>query len=62
MPRAPSVEVLLRPAVELHSVTVCGLAAALCLVAPWSIALNPLLGTGAAALFLMLGEIGRAHV
>lgn len=60
MPRAPSVEVLLRPAVELHSVTVCGLAAALCLVAPWSIALNPLLGTGAAALFLMLGAV-RLH-
>lgn len=57
MPRAPSVEVLLRPAVELHSVTVCGLAAALCLVAPWSIALNPLLGTAAAALFSILGAV-----
>lgn len=57
MPRAPSVEVLLRPAVELHSVTVCYLTAALCLVAPWSIALNPPLGTGAAALFLVLGTV-----
>ncbi len=60
MPRALSVEVLLRPAVELHSVTVCGLAAALCLVAPWSIALNPLIGIGAAVPFLMVGTV-RLH-
>jgi conjugative coupling factor TraD (TOL family) len=60
MPRAPTVEVLLRPAVELHSAIVCGLAAALCLVAPWSVALDPLLGMGAATLFVVLGVV-RLH-
>lgn len=55
MGQAHAVEILLRPAVELYSVTVCVAAAFLCLAAPWSLALNPLLGLGAALAFLGLG-------
>ena len=52
-----SVEVLLRPAVELYTVAVCAGAAILCLVAPWSLALSPLLGLGSALAFLTFGAI-----
>jgi len=48
MAQPHAVEVMLRPAVELYSVAVSIGAAALCLLAPWSLALSPLLGLGAA--------------
>ena len=48
MAQSQAVEVLLRPAVELYTVAVCAGAAFLCLVAPWSLALSPLLGLGSA--------------
>jgi conjugative coupling factor TraD (TOL family) len=51
------VEVLLRPPVELYTVAVCAGAAALCVVAPWSLALNPVIGAGGAAAFLAFGTI-----
>ena len=51
MAQPHAVEVLLRPAVELYTVAVCTGAAILCLVAPWSLALNPLLGLGSALAF-----------
>ncbi|TCL02192.1 type IV conjugative transfer system coupling protein TraD [Sodalis ligni] len=54
---AHSVEVLLRPAVELYTVAICTAAATLCLVAPWSLALSPLLGHGSALAFLTFGII-----
>ncbi|WJV25646.1 MULTISPECIES: type IV conjugative transfer system coupling protein TraD [Pseudomonas] len=57
MAQAYAVEVLLRPAVELYSVAVCACAAFLCVFAPWSLALNPVLGLAAAVCFLMFGAI-----
>jgi len=57
MAQPHSVEVLLRPAVELYTVAVCVGAALLCLVAPWSLALSPLLGLGSALAFLTFGVI-----
>ena len=57
MAQPHAVEVLLRPAVELHTVAVCTGTAILCLVAPWSLALNPLLGLGSALAFLTFGAI-----
>ena len=51
------VEVLLRPAVELYTVTVCGGAAVLCIAAPWSLALHPSLGLASAASFLAFGGL-----
>src|SRR5260370_12969759 len=52
---AHAVEVLLRPAVELYTVAVCAGAAFLCIAAPWSLALNPILGLAAAVAFLGFG-------
>ena len=52
-----SVEVLLRPAVELYTVAVCAGAALVCLVAPWSLALSPVLGLGSSAAFVTFGAI-----
>jgi conjugative coupling factor TraD (TOL family) len=60
MAQPHAVEVLLRPAVELYTVAVCAGAALLCLVAPWSLALNPLLGLGTALAFLTFGAV-RLH-
>ncbi|WP_069865628.1 type IV conjugative transfer system coupling protein TraD [Pseudomonas citronellolis] len=60
MAQTHAIEVLLRPAVELYTVTVCAAAATLCLVAPWSLALNPLLGLGSALAFTAFGAI-RLH-
>ena len=57
MAHSQAVEVLLRPAVELYTVAVCAGAALLCLVAPWSLALSPLLGLGSALAFLTFGAI-----
>ena len=57
MVKGPALEVLLRPAVELYTVVACLLSAILCLVAPWSLALNNGLGRIAAALFSLLGVI-----
>ncbi|TLG91334.1 type IV conjugative transfer system coupling protein TraD [Pseudomonas edaphica] len=51
------VEVLLRPAVELYSVAACSAAAALSLIAPWSLALSPTLGAAAALAFATLGSV-----
>lgn len=52
-----AIEVLLRPAVELYTVAVCVLAAILCLWAPWSLALNPIMGLGSALAFGTLGAV-----
>src|SRR5690625_2258549 len=57
MAQPHSVEVLLRPAVELYTVAVCLGAAVLCLAAPWSLALSPLLGLAGALAFLTFGTI-----
>ncbi|WP_269495604.1 type IV conjugative transfer system coupling protein TraD [Castellaniella sp. S9] len=57
MAQTQPVEVLLRPAVELYTVAVCAGAAILCVVAPWSLALNPSLGIGSALAFSVFGAI-----
>jgi len=57
MAHSHEVEVLLRPAVELYTVAVCALAAIVCIAAPWSLALNPLLGLANATAFLTLGAV-----
>ena len=57
MARSQTIEVLLRPAVELYTVAVCALAAFLCLSAPWSLALTPAWGRGSALVFLGFGAI-----
>lgn len=57
MAQPHAVEVLLRPAVELYTVAVCAGAALVCMVAPWSLALSPLLGFGSALAFLAFGGI-----
>ncbi|AZD86848.1 Coupling protein VirD4 [Pseudomonas chlororaphis subsp. aureofaciens] len=57
MAQTHAVEVLLRPAVELYTVAVCICSAFLCLFAPWSLALNPALGSGAAVAFLIFGAV-----
>lgn len=57
MAQPHAVEVLLRPAVELYTVAVCAGAAMACLLAPWSLALSPLLGLGSALAFLAFGAI-----
>jgi len=57
MAQVQPVEVLLRPAVELYTATVCAAAAFLSLVAPWSLALNPVMGMGSAAGFALFGGI-----
>ncbi|WP_024617225.1 type IV conjugative transfer system coupling protein TraD [Pseudomonas kilonensis] len=57
MAQSHAVETLLRPAVELYSVAACGSAAVLCLTAPWSLALSPSLGMGAAFAFAILGLV-----
>ncbi|OWB27872.1 type IV conjugative transfer system coupling protein TraD [Xanthomonas oryzae pv. oryzicola] len=57
MAQPHAVEVLLRPAVELYTVAVCAGAALICLVAPWSLALNPLLGLASALAFLAFGSV-----
>jgi len=57
MAQPHAVEVMLRPAVELYSVAVSIGAALLCLFAPWSLALSPLLGLGAALGFLTFAAI-----
>ncbi len=57
MAQTQPVEVLLRPAVELYTVAVCAGAAILCVVAPWSLALNPSLGIGSALAFAAFGAI-----
>jgi conjugative coupling factor TraD (TOL family) len=57
MAQPHSVEVLLRPAVELYTVAVCLSATVLCLIAPWSLALSPLLGLVSALAFLAFGTV-----
>lgn len=57
MAQPHAVEVLLRPAVELYSVSASGVAALLCLFAPWSLALSPLLGLSAALAFLLFAAL-----
>jgi conjugative coupling factor TraD (TOL family) len=52
-----AVEVLLRPAVELYTVAPCATAACLSVIAPWSLALNPRLGSAAAAAFSAFGAV-----
>jgi conjugative coupling factor TraD (TOL family) len=60
MAQTQPVEVLLRPAVELYTAAVCAGAAFLSVVAPWSLALNPVLGIGSALAFTLFGCI-RLH-
>ena len=48
-------ESLLRPAVELYTVAVCGGAAALCLHSPWAVALSPEIGAGMAMAYTAFG-------
>lgn len=57
MAQGHSIEVLLRPAVELHTVAVCAGAAFLCLAAPWALALNPWLGMCSALCFVAFGAM-----
>lgn len=57
MAQPHSVEVLLRPAVELYTAAVCLGATVLCLVAPWSLALSPLLGLSGALAFFTFGTV-----
>ncbi|WP_431603782.1 hypothetical protein [Alcanivorax profundi] len=57
MSQAQAMEVLLRPAVELYTVAACVGAAFLCIAAPWSLALSPLLGIGSALAFLTFGAV-----
>ena len=52
-----TIETLLRPAVELYTAAVCFTAAALCVFAPWTLALTPLFGLVAALGFLALGSM-----
>ena len=52
-----TIETLLRPAVELYTAEVCFTAAALCVFAPWTLALTPLFGLVAALGFLALGSM-----
>lgn len=56
MSPASSIEVLLRPAVELHTALVCYSAAALSLIAPWSLALTPEIGVSAATTLVAFGS------
>ena len=49
------IEALLRPAVEFNTTAVCWASAALCLWAPWSLALTPSVGYGLAAGFAAFG-------
>jgi conjugative coupling factor TraD (TOL family) len=50
-------EVLLRPAVELYTVVVCVGCAALCVFAPWAVALDPHIGLSMAGAFLLCAAI-----
>ncbi|MFZ3206044.1 MAG: type IV conjugative transfer system coupling protein TraD [Pseudomonas sp.] len=52
-----TIETLLRPAVELYTAVVCFTATALCVFAPWTLALTPLFGLIAALGFLALGSV-----
>jgi conjugative coupling factor TraD (TOL family) len=52
-----AIEALLRPAVELYTVAAGLAAAALCMFAPWSVALNPLLGHVTALAFSTLAGV-----
>ncbi len=55
MTQQHTVEVLLRPAVELYTVAVCLLGIGVCLFAPWVLGLTPLFGAVTALLYLALG-------
>ncbi|MCO8166203.1 type IV conjugative transfer system coupling protein TraD [Pseudomonas sp. 21LCFQ02] len=57
MMSAYTLESLLRPPVELYTTAVSYLAAALCVLAPWTVALTPLFGLVAATGFLYLGTV-----
>ena len=56
-----AIEVLLRPAVELYTVAACLAATGLCLFAPWSVALNPVLGLVGALAFTTLATVRCAQ-
>jgi conjugative coupling factor TraD (TOL family) len=60
MADTPAIEVLLRPVVELYTVALCAGSACLCVAAPWSLALNPVLGGAAALGFIGFGAV-RLH-
>lgn len=57
MAQEHTLEILLRPAVELYTVYVCAAGAFLCLFAPWALALTPLFGLVTALAFLALGSV-----
>jgi len=52
-----TLDALLRPPVELYTTTISYMAAALCVLAPWALALTPLFGLIAALMFAYLGTI-----
>lgn len=55
MKQSHPLESLLRPAVELNTALVCVLCAALCVFAPWALALTPSVGIGMGFGFLAFG-------
>ncbi|RUS67421.1 hypothetical protein CUZ56_01366 [Saezia sanguinis] len=57
MAKDQSIEVLLRPAVELYTVAACLLAAFVCLFAPWALALTSAIGIAAAGLLFLFAAI-----
>ncbi|QPN43581.1 type IV conjugative transfer system coupling protein TraD [Priestia aryabhattai] len=50
-----AMESLLRPAVELYTVSICAGAGALCLHSPWAVALSPEVGAGMALAYTAFG-------
>lgn len=54
------VEALLRPPVEFYTTAICLIAAVLCILAPWAVALQPTVGMGLASGFILLG-LKRAY-
>ncbi len=57
MAQDQSIEVLLRPAVEIYTVIACLCAAFLCIAAPWAVALSPAFGVATAGMFLLFAAI-----
>lgn len=55
MSQGNPIESLLRPAFEFNTAIVCFACAALCVIAPWSVALTPSIGIGTSGAFLAIG-------
>ena len=56
------IEALLRPAVELNTAVVSGIAAYVCVQAPWAVALAPSVSYVTAAGFAALAVVGKNNV